>query len=219
MDRINWVVMDALRAVAELSAADTSAVTEEHARMRGAIDLLARRARQAGYAEDETRLVTFAVAALADETAMARGGPMRDGWSTQPLQLVYFGDTLAGEHFFRHLERARRDGLLDVVRVHYLCLALGFRGRYAAREHDAELAALTESVRVELTEALPMPEVLAPDAHDPEQGAKVRCRELPIVSLALGLLAAVALLLLGLAASLHDQARLVAQRAAAGEEG
>jgi type VI secretion system protein ImpK len=74
----------------------------------------------------------YALVALLDETVLSCGGPCRDYWLERPLQLDYYGTTNAGEEFFVRLEglmahyRAQR----EVLEVYYLCMALGFEGKY-----------------------------------------------------------------------------------------
>lgn len=208
MDRINWVTNDCFNAVAQLArltGAEQARPELIHARMREFLDALARRAREAGYAERDTNMIAYAVVALVDEVVMAKGGALREFWATQPLQLVYFKENVAGEGFFKHLERVRQSDQLDVLRVFYLCLLFGFRGRYAVRGEDIVLSELTESVRAQLTRALPMPELLAPNGLRPEEGFFDATRRLPVVWLASGLLTLAGVLYLGLAFSLREQ--------------
>jgi type VI secretion system protein ImpK len=51
------------------------------------------------------------------------------------LQEELFGIHMAGEVFFQNLDKllSRQDSadLADILEVHYLCLLLGFRGRYS----------------------------------------------------------------------------------------
>lgn len=92
-------------------------------------------ARAAGYAPEDTRLAAFAVVALLDESALNSAQPALSTWARRPLQDELFGEHLAGERFFQHLDGllARPDSppLADVLEVFGLALLLGFRGRYA----------------------------------------------------------------------------------------
>ena len=97
------------------------------------IDGLAGAAERAGIDREDLRLATFAFAALADEIVLGSALPVRDAWRRRPLQLELFGEQLAGERFFEHLERLREQGprRLALLEVFHLCLLLGFRGRHA----------------------------------------------------------------------------------------
>ncbi len=61
--------------------------------------------------------------------------PIFGDWVRKPLQEELFGTHLAGEVFFQNLQqllgRADSADLADVLEVHYLCLLLGFGGRYS----------------------------------------------------------------------------------------
>jgi type VI secretion system protein ImpK len=209
MDRVNWVTKDCFNAIgrlAQLGPQDRVQPELVHGRLRGLVDGMQRKAREAGYGEQDARAMAYALVALADETVLAHAGPLRDFWATQPLQLAYFGENTAGENFFVQLEQVRADAQrTDVLRVFYLCLLLGFQGRYGVRGAEVALSDLIESVRVQLTRALPMPEVLAPHGPRPEEGVIDSSRRFPIVWTALGLLALSSVLYLGLVVSLHER--------------
>lgn len=90
------------------------------------------RGTQLGFKESQLQNVKFALAAFVDETVLAGGFAVRNEWERYPLQLQYFQEQFAGVKFFDRL-----DGLLktiesdaDVVEVYYLCLLLGFKGKY-----------------------------------------------------------------------------------------
>ena len=79
--------------------------------------------------------VKFALVAFVDETVLSpsKDFPLRKEWEQLPLQLEYFREHLAGVKFFERLDGllARDDAeAADVVEVYYLCLLLGFKGKY-----------------------------------------------------------------------------------------
>ncbi len=92
--------------------------------------------RKAGYSQEDTRLAVFAVVALLDESILNSENPAFHDWSRRPLQEEIFGSFVAGEMFFSGVDRliARDDSLVlaDVLEVYYLCLLLGYGGRYSA---------------------------------------------------------------------------------------
>ena len=88
---------------------------------------------RAGVAPANVRLVMFAMAAYADEAILTSQLPFRQQWADQPLQLAYFNENAAGEEFYTRLETLRRGAtpeVADVLESYYLCLSLGFKGRY-----------------------------------------------------------------------------------------
>jgi type VI secretion system protein ImpK len=74
-------------------------------------------------------LARFAIFAWVDETIMNSTWQERNRWQGELLQRVYFQTTAAGELFF---DRLNNIGLhqRDVREVYYLCLAMGFTGRF-----------------------------------------------------------------------------------------
>ena len=94
--------------------------------------------------EHDVQDIAYALVALADELAMRQPGGIRDVWLSNPLQLHYFNENVAGEGFFYRLEFLIRDpSRLEVLRVYYQCLLFGFLGKYAIRGGELELAAVT----------------------------------------------------------------------------
>ncbi|WP_028104391.1 type IVB secretion system protein IcmH/DotU [Pseudoduganella violaceinigra] len=84
-------------------------------------------------AAEDIEAAKYAFCAALDETILASQFPLRDAWERRPLQLLLFGDQLAGEHFFDKLEQLRLKGgeRLQSLQVFHMCLLLGFKGRYA----------------------------------------------------------------------------------------
>jgi type VI secretion system protein ImpK len=74
--------------------------------------------------------------AFLDESILNSDNPAFHDWSRRPLQEELFGTFVAGEMFFNGVDRliARDDSqaLADVLEVYYLCLLLGYGGRYSA---------------------------------------------------------------------------------------
>lgn len=91
-------------------------------------------ARRMGYGSAQVKLVIYAYVAFLDESVLNSQQPMFAAWPRQPLQEEIFGDHVAGETFFRHLDAllGAQDSaeLADVLEVFQLCMLLGFRGRY-----------------------------------------------------------------------------------------
>ncbi|MBL8942001.1 MAG: DotU family type IV/VI secretion system protein, partial [Myxococcales bacterium] len=119
-----------------------------HARVKGFIDELFRSGQRAGIYERDLHDMAYAIVALADEVAMRKSGSIRDVWLSNPLQLQYFSENLAGEGFFFRLELLLADPRrFDTLRVYYLCLLFGFQGKYAIRGGELELAAVQRRVK------------------------------------------------------------------------
>lgn len=84
----------------------------------------------------------FALASFVDETVLTNNFPLKDEWEKFPLQLEYFGEQLAGNKFFEKLDSMLKqiDVTADAVEIYYVCMLLGFKGRYAIYEHEKLLA-------------------------------------------------------------------------------
>ncbi|MBS1833459.1 MAG: DotU family type IV/VI secretion system protein [Acidobacteria bacterium] len=101
----------------------------------GAIEMSADAARKQGYAQEDVELATFAVIAFLDESILNLRSPVFADWPKQPLQEQRYGHHIAGEIFFKNLAnllgRGDSHDLADILEVYYLCLLLGFAGRYS----------------------------------------------------------------------------------------
>lgn len=101
---------------------------------------------------EDVHLAKYAFCALVDETILTSGLKVREDWERQPLQLQFFGDQLAGENFFVHLERLRQQGAsrLAALEVFHMCLLLGFQGKYLL-EGQEKLSYLTARLSDEIS--------------------------------------------------------------------
>lgn len=88
----------------------------------------------------------YALVALMDETVLSVPGACKDYWMSRPLQLDHFGDNLAGEVFFNKLQSmlVQPENKKDVLEVYYLCLSLGFEGKYKLFNPEERLAIMDD---------------------------------------------------------------------------
>ena len=102
-----------------------------------------------GYTQEDVQLALYAVVAFIDESVMNCRQPVFADWPRLPLQEELFGGHVAGESFFDNLQRvlARTDFVqaADLLEVFYLCLLLGYKGRYAVT--GGELGSIMNLVR------------------------------------------------------------------------
>lgn len=96
------------------------------------LDEFDRSAKRMNTALDDIYAAKYAFCALVDETVLRTQVSIRSAWEREPLQLVLFGDQLAGENFYTQLEQLRRSGAgsLQSLEVFHFCLLLGFQGKY-----------------------------------------------------------------------------------------
>lgn len=102
------------------------------------LEEMEQRAATLRYSEKQIKDVKFALAAFVDETVMTTSSSLREEWEKFPLQLEYFGEQLAGVKFFEKLDELIKSIKTDaeVVEVYYLCMLLGFKGKYKVYMED-----------------------------------------------------------------------------------
>ena len=137
-DNLALLFQDVLTAIVRLRA-NRQGVTDADAfrhHTREALKTAASQALAAGYTADDTRHATFAAVAFLDESVLNSQNPIFAEWLRKPLQAELFGTHTAGEEFFVSLQQLLGRGdsadLADLIEIHYLCMLLGFSGRYSA---------------------------------------------------------------------------------------
>jgi type VI secretion system protein ImpK len=127
-------------------------------------------ARNRGYPQEDIELATFAVIAFVDESILNLRSPIFADWPRQPLQEERYGHHVAGEIFFQNLQKLllRDDSpqLSDLLEVYYLCLMLGFAGRYSLGGRG-ELQAIMQQTADKLQRIRRTSAILSPDAQPP----------------------------------------------------
>ncbi len=102
------------------------------------LDDFEKRAERYRFNHKIVRVSKFALASFIDETVLTNNFPLKEEWEKYALQLEYFGEQLAGNKFFEKLEAMLKQMKVtaDAVEIYYVCMLLGFKGRYAVYEHD-----------------------------------------------------------------------------------
>jgi type VI secretion system protein ImpK len=93
------------------------------------------------------QVAKFALASFVDETVLTNNFPLRDEWEKYALQLEYFGEQLAGNKFFEKLDAMLKqiETTQDAVEIYYVCMLLGFKGRYGVYEQEKLLAIMQKT--------------------------------------------------------------------------
>lgn len=130
---------------------------------------------------DDIHLAKFAYCALIDEVVLMSKLRLRDVWERRPLQLEFFGEQLAGERFFEHLETLRQGGSarLQALEVFHMCLLMGFQGRYIL-EGSEKLNYLTGRLGDEIAQLRGKRAAFAPHAAAPDRAAHALKRDVPL---------------------------------------
>lgn len=145
------------------------------------LDEFTRGAKKQGASADDIDAAKYAFCAAVDETILRSNFAIRETWERRPLQLVMFGDQLAGENFFNRLEQLRARGAVHVqaLEVFHMCLLLGFQGRYLL-EGLEKLNYLTARLGDEIAHLKGKSAGFAPHGERPDQIMHKLRNDLPL---------------------------------------
>ncbi len=219
MDRIDELTADCFNYLIQLRRTDPNAQPPPESvqqRVRTLIENMQRRGLDAGLSKEDILEMSYAIVALADEVAVYHGSPaLRQFWLSRPLQLILFQENIAGENFFLRLEALRQDPRrIEVVRVYYMCLVLGFQGKYRIAGGEAQLQAIIERIASDLGKAnLFGPEQLSRHGdRPPGEASGAQSAALPIVGLAVGAVVISLVFYVALRVSLGNEVQSVLDR-------
>lgn len=141
-----------------------------------------RDSKEAGIDSEDIQSAIFALVAFIDETIISSEWGGKEAWLAKPLQLEFFNRYDAGEEFFVRLEnlRQRPHYKSNVLEIYYLCLALGFKGKYRFQSRDI-LQRIKEDTYTDLTHIKGRSAyVLSPHGQKKDEIANVVTREIPL---------------------------------------
>lgn len=129
----------------------------------------------------DIHLCKYAFCATVDEAILMSQFRIRDAWMQRPLQLQFFGDQLAGERFFDHLEELQREGgkRTQALEVFHMCLLLGFQGKYII-DGSEKLAYLTSRLGDDVAHLKGARPLFAPHALPPDRIMNRLRNEVPV---------------------------------------
>ncbi len=184
---VYWVCSDVLSLILQLrNSQDLPAPDILQRRVLGLFDTMMANGREAGIPEQDMNETKYALAAFADEVIYHSNWPGRTQWLNNPLQLQFFSENTAGDGFFERLDMLHSQrGRDHVVQIYFLCLALGFQGKFRLGGQEG-LSAVVEGVGNHVALAIGGGELLAPNAERRDGGAGAVRRELPFLAIALG---------------------------------
>jgi type VI secretion system protein ImpK len=127
---------------------------------------------------EDADLARFAVCAWIDEAILSSGWNEKPAWQKEPLQLKYYQTLAAGENFFEKLNALGPQNN-DAREVYYLCLAMGFMGRYCKEGDKFLLEQLkTSNLKVLMGSSAGIPTLkktqLFPEAYPPAGSVPVK---------------------------------------------
>jgi type VI secretion system protein ImpK len=127
---------------------------------------------EGNFSQEDYDLARFAIFAWIDEAILSSSWNEKNRWQGEPLQRFYYQTTDAGEIFFDRLN-AIGPHQRDVREVYYLCLAMGFSGRFCHEGDDYLLEQVkTSNLKLLTGSSMGLPslekEDLFPDAYPSE---------------------------------------------------
>jgi type VI secretion system protein ImpK len=139
------------------------------------------RAERYRFSSKITQVAKFALASFVDETVLSNNFNLKDEWEKNPLQLEYFGEHLAGNKFFEKLSAMLKqvDVTADAVEIYYVCMLLGFKGRYAVYEKDKLLQIMQETANALVKAGKIRPVELSPHWLANDQPEPPKPRKMP----------------------------------------
>jgi type VI secretion system protein ImpK len=108
-------------------------------------------ARRIGIDNEKVRMAKFALVAFLDETIISSEWTEKNEWLAEPLQIKLFDTFNAGEEFFTNMSnlRQRTSANKDILEIYYLCLSLGFKGKYQLQSPE-NLRRIIDDLNLEL---------------------------------------------------------------------
>jgi type VI secretion system protein ImpK len=126
-------------------------------------------ARDAGVPQEQIRAAHYALCVSLDDVVLnTPWGPASD-WAKRPLATALHQDPSQGGRFFELLARLRQDAakFMPVIEIMYLCLSLGFMGRYRT---DPKGAMELNRIRAETCALVTAQKSLGPELSGHWQG-------------------------------------------------
>jgi len=116
------------------------AISTLRERLGKRIQQFTRQALQAGIEPKAVKVASYVLCTLADETVLTSEWGSKSEWAADSLLNAIHGENTGGVRFFHLLEQYMRTaaGNIEMLELMYLCLAMGFQGRYGASEQGGK---------------------------------------------------------------------------------
>jgi type VI secretion system protein ImpK len=98
------------------------------------------RVRQANVPAEDVLAARYALCTTIDEAVLNTPWGAQSGWASQSLLVTFHREAQGGEKFFQILDRLQTEPgrYLALLELYYVCLAVGFEGRYRLDERGAQ---------------------------------------------------------------------------------
>ena len=120
-----------------------------HQHLSGELKLFEHRALHDGAESSQVMAARYVLCTVLDEAVVTTPWGNESEWSQMSLLSSFHNETFGGEKFFQLLERLSRNPVkhLPMLELMYLCLALGFEGKYRVQPRGMlELEAIRDSL-------------------------------------------------------------------------
>jgi len=109
-----------------------NAVNELQERLIGEIKGFENSTLQKGASRNQVDIAKYFLCSLIDETVLNTPWGSESGWAHNSLSSLFFKKMVGGEEFFQILARLKQQSTqnLNLLELAYLCLSLGFEGKY-----------------------------------------------------------------------------------------
>ena len=109
------------------------------------IRMFEQNSRAAGVTPETTLAARYILCALLDETVLGTPWGSESVWSTRSLLSTFHNETWGGEKFFMILDRMMQEPTrnIDILELMYVCMSLGFEGKYSVLEQGRSKLAET----------------------------------------------------------------------------
>lgn len=182
-------------------------------RIKDLLDQGEREARRLSVPSEDIKRAKFALVAFVDETILSSNWSQKEYWVARPLQLELYDQYDAGEVFFERLEEMLPQPTVyaEVLEVYYLCMTLGFKGRYQL--HDQErLRILIEETFTALTRTPGMASGMLSPHGKPRGQAAIEVRsKLPVWVIAVFAITLALVIYVGMSLYMNSAANKAAQ--------
>lgn len=183
-------------------------------RIKDLLDQGEREARRLNIHGEEIKRAKFALVAFVDETILSSNWSQKEYWVARPLQLELYDQYDAGEVFFERLEEMLPEpaAYAEALEVYYLCMTLGFKGRYQLHDQD-NLRILIEKTFTALTRTPGMASgVLSPHGKPRGQAATEVRSKLPVWVIAVFAVTLALVIYIGMSLYMNSAANTAAER-------
>jgi type VI secretion system protein ImpK len=146
------------------------------------LDDFERKALTSGIEQSKIQASKFALVAFIDETIIGSEWTNKVNWLAEPLQLKLFNCFNAGQEYFTRLEqlRQRQRENTDVLELYFLCMSLGFRGKYQL-EAPEKVRLIIDELHQDLNQYLGRPpELISPNGMPNDEIVNVVKERIPV---------------------------------------